>query len=65
MIYLPQSWGDKTYIYILIWEGPMICTENNFSARSEEGANIQPGMVRDVFTSENRGELLFAGQVEF
>lgn len=43
----------------------MVCTENNFSARSEEGPNIQTGMFRDVYTSENRGDLLFAGQVEF
>lgn len=43
----------------------MVCTENNFSARSEERAYIQPGMFRDVFTSENRGELLFAGKVDF
>lgn len=45
-------------------ETAVVTTENNCSGRSEEAANKQPGVLREVFTSESRGELSFAGQVE-
>lgn len=38
-----------------------MCTEN-FSGRSEDGANIQLSVVREVFISRSRGELSFSGR---
>lgn len=43
----------------------MVCSENNCSSGSEEEANIQPTIVKEVFTSGSRGELGFEGQVGF